>query len=149
MKKFEVWIIVLAAVIILLIGFGGGWLFVKSKITSNTLAEYTSPKGAIVKVKTPTKNQKISSPLEITGEVRGNWSFEASFPIILADENKNTLSEGIATLEGDWMTTNFVPFKAVLNFSKPAGSRGILIFKKDDPSDQPAFQDSVEIPIRF
>ena len=98
----------------------------------------------------PRANQKISSPLEMFGEVKGTWSFEANLPATLTDSEGNIIVEGYATLQGDWMTTDYVPFKGVLTFTKPDTSKqGYLILKKDNPSDQRELDDSVKIPVRF
>ncbi|HRZ30517.1 MAG TPA: DUF333 domain-containing protein [Candidatus Paceibacterota bacterium] len=98
----------------------------------------------------------ITSPLKITGEVRGNWSFEASFPIILTNWDGLIIAEVPARLLGDWMTTDFVPFEAELKFTKPANptnqdyaSKGSLILKKDNPSGLPEHDAAYELPIRF
>jgi hypothetical protein len=97
----------------------------------------------------PKDNDKISTPLIIKGEAR-TWYFEASFPVILTDWDGVIIAQGTATAESDWMTTNFVPFTATLNFTKPSyGERGFLILKKDNPSGLPQNDDSIEIPVNF
>lgn len=82
-------------------------------------------------------NQTITSPLQIDGKVRGFWFFEASFPIQLTDEQGNVLAETTAQAQGDWMTSDFVNFKAQLDFVSNAEIKGFLIFKKDNPSGLP------------
>jgi hypothetical protein len=48
------------------------------------------------------------------------------------------------------MTTEYVRFSAALEFTAPAaGSRGTLIFKKDNPSGLPEHDDSREVPVVF
>lgn len=66
----------------------------------------------LITVTSPTPNQLISSPLIITGQVRGNWFFEATAPVELIDANGNKIAKGNITANGDWMTTEFVPFTA-------------------------------------
>ena len=104
----------------------------------------------------PQENYTIHSPVEISGYARGNWFFEASFPVILTDWDGKIIAEGIATAENEWMTTNFVPFKAVLNFDSPYKDgdqafmrNGILILKKDNPSDLPENDDALETWVLF
>lgn len=95
-------------------------------------------------------NTKIESPLLITGEARGKWFFEASFPVILTDWDGLIIAEGIAQAEGEWMTEDFVRFKAKLEFEKPTyKNNGALILKKDNPSGLPEFDDALEIPVIF
>lgn len=100
-------------------------------------------------IETPKTNEIISSPLEIKGKARGNWYFEASFPIRLLDENGQEIALTIAQAKGDWMTEDFVPFKAILEFVSPASTKGTLVFEKDNPSGLPEYDDQVVIPIRF
>ncbi|MFA6522332.1 MAG: Gmad2 immunoglobulin-like domain-containing protein [Patescibacteria group bacterium] len=103
----------------------------------------------LIRVTNVTPNQTISSPVAITGEARGTWFFEASFPITVEDENGNQIGLGIATATSDWMTENFVPFTASISFTTPTTSRGTLIFHKDNPSGLPENDDTLEIPVIF
>jgi len=91
----------------------------------------------------------ISSPLEISGKARGNWFFEASFPVVLLDGNNKEITTVVAQAQSDWMTEDFVDFKATLNFSKPETQNGILILKKDNPSGLPENDEQIEVPIYF
>lgn len=92
----------------------------------------------------------IESPLVIEGEARGFWYFEASFPIVLVNWDGLIIAEGFATAQDEWMTEDFVPFEATLEFTKPSyGDTGALILQKDNPSDLPEFDDALEIPIKF
>jgi len=101
-------------------------------------------------VTNPLANTEISSPIVIKGEAKGGWFFEASFPIFLTDWDGLIIAQGIAQAEGDWMTTDFVPFTATLNFTKPSyGTTGSLILKKDNPSGLPEFDDALEISVKF
>lgn len=103
----------------------------------------------IIRVSSPTSNQIVQSPLMISGEARGTWYFEASFPIVLVDASDNVIAQGIATAEGDWMTNDFVPFKATLQFDSGTAINGTLIFKKDNPSGLPENDASIQMPVRF
>lgn len=98
----------------------------------------------------PVPNQEVTSPLVIKGQARGNWFFEASFPVFLTDWDGKIIAEGIAQAEGDWMTTNFVPYTATLNYifdPQSYSNRGTLILKKDNPSGLPENDDALEIPV--
>jgi hypothetical protein len=103
----------------------------------------------LIRVNNPRPNQLISSPLNISGEAVGGWFFEASFPVKLFDENGTELRAVVAQAESDWMTENFVPFSATLEFETPITTKGILVFKKDNPSDLPQNADQLTMPIRF
>ncbi|MFA5386231.1 MAG: Gmad2 immunoglobulin-like domain-containing protein [Candidatus Paceibacterota bacterium] len=95
-------------------------------------------------------NDEISSPLTITGKIKGTWFFEGSFPVILVDWDGKIIAQVPATAKSDWMTEDFVPFEAIINFQKPSyGEKGSLIFKKDNPSGLPQNDDAIEIPVVF
>lgn len=103
-----------------------------------------------IKLTSPLPGAVIKSPLTVKGEARGSWFFEASFPVILTNWDGLIIAEGIATAEGDWMTTEFVPFTARLEFKIPEyKNNGFLILKKDNPSGLPEYDDALEIPVLF
>lgn len=104
---------------------------------------------SLIRLTSVQPNQTIASPLTLTGEARGYWYFEASFPVELYDSNNLLLASGIATAQGDWMTENFVPFTTTLTFSQPVTATGSLILKKDNPSGDPANDDSLVVPVVF
>lgn len=104
---------------------------------------------ADIRVASPTANALITSPLAVTGEARGTWYFEASFPVALLDANRNEIVVVPAQAQGEWMTENFVPFMATLNFTPPTTDTGFVVFKKDNPSGLPEHDASVEVPVRF
>lgn len=100
-------------------------------------------------IEQPKSGDTISSPLVIKGEARGNWYFEASFPIKLIDANGKQLAVTTAQAKGDWMTTEFVPFEANLTFTTPTTESGTLILEKDNPSGLPQNADERRIPVKF
>ena len=107
-------------------------------------------KANLIRLTSPLPNQSVHSPLIITGEARGNWFFEASFPVVLTDWDGLIIAQGIAQAKGDWMTTEFVPFEATLTFTADENAysnRGTLILKKDNPSGLPEHDDALEIPV--
>ena len=103
-----------------------------------------------IRVNTPLPNQTIQSPLVILGEARGYWFFEASFPIILVDWDGLIIGQAIAQAKDDWMTEDFVPFEAVIEFEVPiVKNNGALILRKDNPSGLPENDDAFEVPVFF
>lgn len=104
----------------------------------------------LITVTTPVPNATVASPLTISGEARGTWFFEASFPVELQDTDGNVLAQGHADAGGDWMTEDFVPFTATLSYTVPAGvTSGVLYLRKDNPSGLPANEDDVHFPVQF
>jgi cyclophilin family peptidyl-prolyl cis-trans isomerase len=108
-----------------------------------------SEKTDLIIAENPIPNQEIASPLTIEGQARGSWFFEASFPVELYDENNNLIAQGIAQAQSDWMTEDFVSFKAELIFTPPPTSKGTLVLKKDNPSGLPEKDDELTIPVHF
>lgn len=98
----------------------------------------------------PLPGATVSSPLTVRGRARGSWFFEASFPVILTDSAGKILGQGIAQAEGEWMTTDFVNFEAVITFTEPDSEmQGLLILKKDNPSGLPQYDDARAITVFF
>lgn len=95
-------------------------------------------------------NQELTLPFVLTGEARGTWYFEASFPVRLEDMNGNLLQQTYAMAQGEWMTEDFVPFQSqALHPENLSVTQGILVIEKDNPSGLPEFADEVRVPVRF
>jgi len=98
----------------------------------------------------PKNGERISSPVTIEGMARGNWFFEASFPIVIVNWDGLIIGEGIAQAQDEWMTAEYVPFKAEITFIKPTvKDNGWIILRKDNPSGLPEHDDAFEVPIFF
>ena len=110
---------------------------------------YGGNKSDLIQVQSPKPNEIVTSPLLISGEARGFWFFEASFPVSLYDANGKLLARGPAQADGEWMTENFVPFKLGLKFPAPETDTGFLVLEKDNPSGLPENADEIRIPVRF
>lgn len=120
--------------------------------TSTTPIVNATSTSNLIRVTSPLPNQQIQSPLVVTGEARGSWFFEASFPVVLTDWDGKIIAQGVAQAEGEWMTNNFVPFKATIPFAVDPNvyiNRGSLILRKDNPSGLPQNDNALEIPITF
>ncbi|PIR88802.1 MAG: hypothetical protein COU09_00280 [Candidatus Harrisonbacteria bacterium CG10_big_fil_rev_8_21_14_0_10_44_23] len=143
MNKSYTIFLTIALLAIIALGF-----YIFSIDTSNN-EEVPQDKEALIRVFEPIQNAVISSPLIITGEARGNWYFEASFPVRVEDANGNVLGQHYATAQGEWMTEDFVPFKTELSFDSSQTQTGVLILEKDNPSGLSENADELRIPIRF
>lgn len=106
-------------------------------------------KSGLILLETPRPNTVVSNPIFLSGMARGQWFFEASFPVVVLDESGKTIGSGIAKADGDWMTAEFVPFKAEIAFTAPTDSFGKLVLKRDNPSGLPANDDALIVPIKF
>lgn len=106
-------------------------------------------KSDMIVIETPRAGQLISRPVVITGKARGNWYFEASFPARLVDANGQSLGTMPIQATGDWMTTEFVPFAATMDFTISSTKTSTLILQKDNPSRLPENDDELRIPVTF
>ncbi|MBN2198137.1 GerMN domain-containing protein [Candidatus Wolfebacteria bacterium] len=111
------------------------------------------PKEDLIQIENLQVNQVINSPLFIEGKARGYWFFEANFPIKLFDAEGKLLGIAIAQAQNEngvgWMTEDFVPFKANLEFELPKTEMGILVFEKDNPSGLLENADELRMPVSF
>jgi hypothetical protein len=110
--------------------------------------------GDLIVVTSPLPNAIISSTtITITGKARGNWFFEASFPIeVFGDPAEGLLGNGIAQAQSDWMTTDFVPFTATVKLHPTIQTPGEtlhIILMNDNPSGDPAKQKRLDLPVQF
>ncbi|HOW60271.1 MAG TPA: Gmad2 immunoglobulin-like domain-containing protein [Candidatus Moranbacteria bacterium] len=97
----------------------------------------------------PKSNDKITSPVIVSGQASG-WYFEGTFPVKIVDEKGKELGKGnVVSLDGNWMTTEFVPFKGSINFSAEGAKSGKIIFEKDNPSGLPQNAESYSLPVNF
>lgn len=149
---------VIAFVIVLAVA--GGLYALYSSNREPLPASYVTPSGtyatpgttvshSLIRVTSPLAGATISSPVTITGEARGNWYFEASFPVKILDANGKELGVSYAQAQGEWMTTDFVPFRSTLTFSTPTTPTGTLVLEKDNPSGLPENADEIRIPVKF
>jgi hypothetical protein len=120
-----------------------GWF----KFLINPSITYFNASADLIKVELPFPGAVTGKQFSVIGQARGQWFFEASFPIELQNTQGQTLTTAIAQAKTDWMTTDFVPFKADLvvpeNYIGPA----TLILKKDNPSGLPEHEASIAFPI--
>jgi hypothetical protein len=149
----------LGLILVLIILTVGGYIYSTEPSSERTgssemerarIESQIAEKSDLIKVENIKIGEKVRSPLRITGQARGNWFFEASFPVVLVDGKNNVIVQSFATAKSEWMTSDFVPFEAEVEFIKPAGvKQGYLILKKDNPSGLPEHDDQIEIPIEF
>lgn len=92
---------------------------------------------------------KVADGFVLVGEAR-TWYFEASFPVLIEDDNGTVIFHGPATAQDEWMTDQFVPFQITLDFDQsPETVSGKIILKRDNPSGLPEGEEVVEMPVKF
>jgi len=141
-------IVIISIVIIVAIMVFSFFYFFSNK----SVAVYPIPLNSAdqIIVVSPIKDSKISSPLTIAGRARGGWFFEGTFPVLLLDQNNNTVAEGHVSTQGDWTKDELIKFVGNLQFEQTlSGQKGTLVFKKDNPSGLVQNDGKFEIPIIF
>src|SRR3989338_5413775 len=161
MKLF--WKIFILLILVLIVVFGlrffsgdeDAWLCQNGEWIKHGQPSAPRPTSGCVDLKQPDEvivtmpklNQVVNNPLIVEGQARGNWFFEASFPIELVDDQGNILGQSYVQAQSDWMTENFVLFKGEINYQAATATVGKLIFKNDNPSGLPENDKKIEIPV--
>lgn len=107
---------------------------------------YNNSSADLIVVDLPFPGAVTGKEFSVVGEARGNWFFEASFPVELLDGNGNVLVQAHADAQGDWMTTAFVPFKADIKIPTSYTGLATLVLRKDNPSGLPEHEASISFP---
>ena len=100
----------------------------------------------------PQPNATVTNPIELKGEARGYWFFEASAPVTVLDESGEVIGSSFITATTDWMTQDYVPFKGSILFdhtptTTPTG--GTVMFIKENPSGLPQNDQTHAVPVKF
>jgi hypothetical protein len=102
-----------------------------------------------IRIENPTAGSTVSFPIEITGEAKGNWFFEAEFTVRLV-QNGNELALAIVKAQDEWMTSDYVPFSATMNFDTEGHTgEASLVFKNSNPSGNPELDKEFTIPVEI
>ncbi len=149
MKKIIISVVVLIIVVV------GIFLFLsQSQKQNNQLPSvenesiiYNNASADMIKVELPFPGAVTGKSFSVIGEARGTWFFEASFPIQLFDKNGELLATVIAQAQEDWMTEDFVPFKADITVPESYIGEATLVLKKDNPSGLPNKDASISFKI--
>lgn len=100
-----------------------------------------------VNIDSPLPGATVGRSFAVTGAARGPWYFEASFPVQVRGPNDEILASTYAQAQGEWMTTEFVPFTSTVTISGSYTGPAELLLLKDNPSGLPENDDSISIPI--
>lgn len=121
---------------------------ITGKPEESTLSVYKD----LVQVDDLKAGDSVSSPLTIRGKARGMWFFEGTFTVVITDWDGKIIGQSYAESQGEWMTTDYVPFVSTIEFTVPADApyrRGTVILRKENPSDMREHDDAFEIPVVF
>ncbi len=147
MNTKSVWLIV--GVVALVVIVGAGFLFFKKPSTNGNNPPVITDSN--IEIFTPKPNELISSPLKITGLVKGNgWGgFEGQVGTVkLFDSSGKELGMAILTASTDWMKlpTNF---ETVIYFDYPGDGTGKLVFYNENASGEPSRNKTVTVPVKL
>lgn len=150
-------------IILFLIVLFGVWFFVREynpKVSpSNPPVKVSIPAGsvtgedvsAMIQVYNPFVGAVIMPGVHIIGKAKGNWFFEASAPVSIVNEKNEVLITFPMTAQGEWMTTNLVPFSAVIPpFDTKGAVSGAIVFRNDNPAGPEEGRNYMfSLPVRF
>ena len=114
---------------------------VQEKIT------YSNASADDIAVELPFPGAVTGKEFTVVGKARGPWFFEASFPVGVFTQGGVLIASGVAQAEGEWMTENFVPFKATITVPQSFSGEAVLVLRKDNPSGLPENDASISFPI--
>jgi len=148
MKKIKI-LIVLIIVLVALFGISRLLHKDQPEAPQSEKISYQNASSDLVSIDLPFPGAVVGKEFSVLGKARGTWYFEASFPVEVLDKDGKRLVSVPAAAQGDWMTENFVPFKADLKIPSSYIGRATLILHKDNPSGLPQNEASVSIPINI
>jgi len=88
-------------------------------------------------VQTPLPDSIVTSPLQLSGEATGTWFFEGDMPVDVLGEYGEIVGQGFVTAQGEWMTSNKVPFIGTVNFDSKNNQNVTIRFRNANPSGEP------------
>lgn len=104
---------------------------------------------AFVRVDSPGIGASFRSPLLIRGQAVGPWFFEGSFPVELVAADGTVLASHYVMADGEWMTTDFVPFGGELEFEVTEPTEAVLVLRRDNPSGLPEHDAVVKLSVQL
>lgn len=108
---------------------------------------YTNATPNDIVVTLPFPGAVTGKSFTVLGKARGYWFFEASFPVRVLDKDGVQIGVALASpVDGEWMTTEFVDFKAELAVPDTYLGPATLVLEKDNPSGDPERDASVSFP---
>ena len=148
-------------IVVLLLLLGAGAWYLSGKYDINTIFgilttpantgtneyRYSNASSDTITVDAPHAGAVVGKSFSVTGHARGLWFFEASFPVVVLDQDGNVLASAPATTTAEWMTNDLIPFTADLMVPESYVGPATLELKKDNPSGDPRNDASLSYPI--
>lgn len=114
--------------------------------SDNIIEKKEVSKDKAVELISPQPGEILHSPYDVSGRALGTWFFEGDLPISLEVDGK-VISTVPAQAQSDWMTSDWVNFKAQLKFDVATSTKANLIIKKDNPSGLPENDSEIVYPV--
>ena len=134
----KVLMVVLAFVVLGVFGYLGFgfsfWKIMSQEKTTASVLTYTNASPDMLTISSPLPGSAVEKDFTLTGEARGTWFFEASFPVQVLDKDGAVIFQAPAHADSDWMTENFVPFHIDIKIPSTYTGPAKLVLKKDNPS---------------
>ena len=105
-----------------------------------------------VRVTEPQEGAMVTTPVVVEGSAIGPWYSGGMFTVEVQDASGDVVGEAPAQAQEDWMTTDFVPFRAEIELDATVSgddSGGAVVLRKANPSGLPENAESVRIPVQF
>jgi len=148
-----------AIVIIIVVAIVGGWFLSLRNTTvappatngpptpTPPQATYQNADANVIVVDTPRPGATVGTTFTVSGRARGNWYFEANFPLEVLSATGTRLMQTGVQAEGEWMTTDFVPFAVDVAISPNYKGAATLVLHNDNASGLLEHARSISIPI--
>jgi len=137
--------IIIWCIIAVLVG-SAAWYVWNTQAPSGPRATWINANDSMIKLDLVRPGVAVLPKFIVSGEARGPWFFEASFPVEVLDNEGKQIAQGVAQAQGEWMTEEFVPFRAEVNVGDYSG-QATLVLHKDNPSGDPKNDASLSVPI--
>lgn len=134
-------IFILLIIIILIVGY--------NFYTRYSIIKKINDAKDLIVIETPKPYQKVQNPIYIKGKAKGNFFFEATFPVRIEDENGNIVKNSYIMTKENWMSEDFVSFETKLYIDELKIKRGFIIFEKANPSGLKENKFEIKIPVYF
>lgn len=133
----------IAAVIVIL---GFIWYMARVPVFTDGGYQYANATDDMIRLELIKPGNLVLPQFTVTGEARGMWYFEGSFPAEVLDKDGAVIAQAPASAITDWMTEEFVPFRVTLDVGSYSGP-ATLVLKRDNPSGLPENDATLSVPI--
>lgn len=136
----------IGAIIAVVAILGFIWYMAQGPALTDGGYQYSNSTDDMIRLELIKPGNLVLPQFTVTGEARGMWYFEGSFPAEVLDKDGKVIAQASASAITDWMTEEFVPFRVTLDVGAYSGP-ATLVLKRDNPSGLPENDASLTVPI--